>query len=81
MESARVLQPQALIPHILRCDVDTVRALLASIEEETDAAHRERRLAELLRERCDGNRSILHTCVAMCAPQSNKEHDSGERGR
>ncbi len=78
MQVLFLLQPQALIPHILRCDVEKVKSLLQSIEEETDVTHKEKRLQELLKERCDGSRTVLHTCVAMCAPQSNKESDSGE---
>lgn len=28
-------------------------------------------------ERCDGNRNILHACISMCSPTSNKENDQG----
>jgi E3 ubiquitin-protein ligase EDD1 len=31
----------------------------------------------ILNERCDGNRNILHACINMCAPTSNKENDQG----
>lgn len=31
----------------------------------------------ILTERCDGNRNILHACVSMCSPTSNKENDQG----
>ena len=42
-----------------------------------DAIVRERRIDQMLSERCDGNRNILHACVAACAPSSNKDLDSG----
>lgn len=31
----------------------------------------------VLAERCDGNRNILHACVNMCSPTSNKENEQG----
>lgn len=34
-------------------------------------------IATILRERCDGNRNLLHACVSMCAPVSNKDHEAG----
>lgn len=33
---------------------------------------------DITKEHCDGNRNILHTCVAMCAPTSNKDYDQGK---
>lgn len=30
-----------------------------------------------MNERCDGNRNILHACINMCAPTSNKETEQG----
>lgn len=35
-------------------------------------------LSQILAERCDGNRNLLHACVSVCAPVSNKEHDNGK---
>lgn len=32
-------------------------------------------LSQILAERCDGNRNLLHACVSVCAPISNKELD------
>lgn len=37
----------------------------------------EQQVLSILQERCDGNRNILHACVHMCAPTSNKEPDIG----
>jgi len=42
-----------------------------------DAIVRERSIDQMLSERCDGNRNILHACVAACAPSSNKDLDTG----
>jgi len=42
-----------------------------------DAIVRERSIDQMLSERCDGNRNILHACVAVCAPSSNKDLDTG----
>jgi len=38
---------------------------------------RECNIDQMLSERCDGNRNILHACVAACAPSSNKDLDAG----
>lgn len=38
----------------------------------------EQQILAILQERCDGNRNILHACVHMCAPTSNKEPDVGK---
>lgn len=35
-------------------------------------------ISTILRERCDGNRNLLHACVSMCAPVSNKDHEAGK---
>ncbi|XP_052763231.1 E3 ubiquitin-protein ligase UBR5-like isoform X2 [Mya arenaria] len=63
------IEHQSLLPHILRCDMEKVKAILASLEQEGS----QKLLPEVLQEHCDGNRNLLHTCVAMCIPLSNKE--------
>jgi len=35
-------------------------------------------LSQILAERCDGNRNLLHACVSVCAPISNKELEGTE---
>jgi len=35
-------------------------------------------LSQILAERCDGNRNLLHACVSVCAPVSNKELEGNE---
>lgn len=34
-------------------------------------------MQSILMERCDGNRNILHACINMCVPISNKEMEQG----
>ncbi|XP_053600812.1 E3 ubiquitin-protein ligase UBR5 [Plodia interpunctella] len=66
-----VPEPQLMMPRVLRCDLDGVRQLLHQLESD---ANKQQMLA-ILQERCDGNRNIIHACVHMCAPTSNKEPD------
>ncbi|XP_046357083.2 E3 ubiquitin-protein ligase UBR5-like isoform X2 [Haliotis rufescens] len=73
---ALAVQHQTLLPHILRCDVDQVKTILAAVEEDANSTSREQKLQEIIREHCDGSRNILHTTVAMCVPTSNKDYDS-----
>lgn len=69
------VEHQTLIPHILRCDVEKVKSILLSLEQEQDSAAVQKMQQDITKEHCDGNRNILHTCVAMCAPTSNKDYD------
>ncbi|XP_049887404.1 E3 ubiquitin-protein ligase UBR5 isoform X3 [Pectinophora gossypiella] len=66
-----VPEPQLMMPRVLRCDLDGVRQLLHQLEADTN----KQQILSILQERCDGNRNILHACVHMCAPTSNKEPD------
>ncbi|KAG7304394.1 hypothetical protein JYU34_011334, partial [Plutella xylostella] len=66
-----VPEPQIMMPRVLRCDLDGLRQLLHQLESDTNKLQ----IAQILQERCDGNRNILHACVHMCAPTSNKEPD------
>ncbi|XP_062606641.1 E3 ubiquitin-protein ligase UBR5-like isoform X3 [Saccostrea cucullata] len=69
------VEHQKLIPHILRCDLEKVKSILLSLEQEQESAAGQKILQEIVKEHCDGNRNILHTCVAMCIPTSNKDYD------
>ncbi|XP_078331394.1 E3 ubiquitin-protein ligase UBR5-like isoform X2 [Crassostrea virginica] len=69
------VEHQVLVPHILRCDVEKVKSILSSMEQEQDSAAGQKMLQDIFKEHCDGNRNILHTCVAMCSPTSNKDYD------
>ncbi|BFZ21562.1 hypothetical protein BsWGS_24601 [Bradybaena similaris] len=76
---AFTVKHQTLIAHILRSDIAKVKAVVVSLEEEAKEAGssvRGQRLQEVLQEHCDGNRNLLHMCVAACIPQSNKECDN-----
>ncbi|CAB3231410.1 unnamed protein product [Arctia plantaginis] len=66
-----VPEPQLMMPRVLRCDLDGVRQLLHQLESDSN----KQQILSILQERCDGNRNILHACVHMCAPTSNKEPD------
>ncbi|ESN90470.1 hypothetical protein HELRODRAFT_71154 [Helobdella robusta] len=74
---ALVNEAQMLMPAILKTDVEKVKNILQNIENKENAQDREKYIDMLLSERCDGNRNIIHACVAMCAPQSNKDNESG----
>ncbi|XP_026324159.1 E3 ubiquitin-protein ligase UBR5 isoform X3 [Hyposmocoma kahamanoa] len=66
-----VPEPQLMMPRVLRCDLEGVRTLLHQLEADSN----KQQVLSILQERCDGNRNILHACVHMCAPTSNKEPD------
>ncbi|XP_055716882.1 E3 ubiquitin-protein ligase hyd isoform X7 [Phlebotomus papatasi] len=62
---------QILMPRILRCDFKGVKSILSQLENGELKAQ----INNILAERCDGNRNIIHACVSMCAPSSNKDND------
>ncbi|XP_058797650.1 E3 ubiquitin-protein ligase hyd isoform X2 [Phymastichus coffea] len=64
-----------LMPRILRCDYDGVKQIFANLEQ--DLKTNTLQMQSILNERCDGNRNILHACISMCAPTSNKENEQG----
>ncbi|XP_012151178.2 E3 ubiquitin-protein ligase hyd isoform X2 [Megachile rotundata] len=64
-----------LMPRILRCDYDSVKQVFCNLEQ--DHKNNLAQLQTILMERCDGNRNILHACISMCSPTSNKENDQG----
>lgn len=69
------VEAQLLMSKILRCDLDGIGAVLTQLDNEAKAgvAGAASALQGVLAERCDGNRNILHACVTMCVPTSNKE--------
>lgn len=67
------IENQLLMPRILRCDLDGVKQVLASLEHDDVSSVGNTSLQAILNERCDGNRNVFHACVTMCAPTSNKE--------
>ncbi|XP_015437397.1 PREDICTED: E3 ubiquitin-protein ligase UBR5 isoform X2 [Dufourea novaeangliae] len=66
---------QLLMPRILRCDYDSVKQVFCNLEQ--DLKNNPGQIQAILTERCDGNRNILHACISMCSPTSNKENDQG----
>ncbi|KAK6491509.1 E3 ubiquitin-protein ligase UBR5 isoform X6 [Huso huso] len=67
------VEKQTLMQHILRCDYEACRQYLMNLEQAVLLEQIPQSLNALLGHRCDGNRNILHACVAVCFPTSNKE--------
>ncbi|XP_066547011.1 E3 ubiquitin-protein ligase UBR5 isoform X4 [Amia ocellicauda] len=67
------VEKQTLMQHILRCDLEACRQYLINLEQAVLLEQTPQALNTLLGHRCDGNRNILHTCVSVCFPISNKE--------
>ncbi|XP_075236131.1 E3 ubiquitin-protein ligase hyd isoform X1 [Lycorma delicatula] len=67
-----VLQNQILMSRILRCDLESIKQVLRTLQQEPRNSEM---LQAILAERCDGNRNILHACVSMCTPTSNKDSE------
>ncbi|VDH90552.1 E3 ubiquitin-protein ligase EDD1, partial [Mytilus galloprovincialis] len=70
------VEHQTLIQHVLRCDLEKVKSILSTLEQEQSTPGGQNQLKDILHEHCDGNRNIIHTCVAMCVPTSNKDYDA-----
>lgn len=70
---AMIPETQLIMPRILRCDFKGFKALLTQLENSADA---KTQIQAILNERCDSNRNIVHTCVSMCSPTSNKDNDN-----
>ncbi|GFU25773.1 e3 ubiquitin-protein ligase UBR5 [Nephila pilipes] len=69
------LEHQTLLPPILKCEIETVRQTLASLERDSGTPFGQNTLQCVLNERCDGNRNIFHAAVTTCFPSSNKDSD------
>lgn len=72
-----VTENQLLIPRILACDIEGVRSGLACLESFTES-YKQSAVQGILNERCDGGRNVIHACVSMCSPTSNKDSDVQE---
>lgn len=70
---ALVFESLLVMPRILRCDFEGVKQVLINLEHDNKTSCLQ--IAALLQERCDGNRNILHACVNMCSPSSNKDNE------
>ncbi|GIX75673.1 hypothetical protein CDAR_406353 [Caerostris darwini] len=69
------LEHQTLLPPILKCEQETVRQTLNSLERDSASHFTQNTLQSVLNERCDGNRNIFHAAVTTCFPSSNKDSD------
>uniref|UniRef100_A0A8C7DH14 E3 ubiquitin-protein ligase UBR5 n=1 Tax=Oncorhynchus kisutch TaxID=8019 RepID=A0A8C7DH14_ONCKI len=67
------VEKQTLMQHVLRCDFDACRQYLVNLEQAVLLEQSPHVLHSFLGHRCDGNRNILHACVSVCFPVSNKE--------
>ena len=63
-----------LIPHILRYDLDKIRAILNDLQSNSD----EHLLKSILDEQLDGGRNLLHACIHITTPLTNKEYFPSE---
>jgi len=54
-----------------------IQEIFYFIENNLTYSNANAQVQQILKERCDGNRNILHACVNMCAPTSNKETEQG----
>lgn len=67
------VEKQTLMQHILRCDYEACRQYLVNLEQAVVLEQNLQMLQTFISHRCDGNRNILHACVSVCFPTSNKE--------
>ncbi|XP_031552973.1 E3 ubiquitin-protein ligase UBR5-like isoform X3 [Actinia tenebrosa] len=68
------MEPQKLMSYVLDCDYEGIQNFLELMG--SSAASTNSLLDLALKERCDGNRNILHACVSMCFP--TLAHEPGE---
>lgn len=71
---AMIPETQLVMQRILRCDFKGFKNVLNQIEASGDA-NIKTQINTILNERCDGNRNIIHACVSMSSPTSNKDND------
>lgn len=69
-----ITESQLLIPRILACDIEGIRSALGCLETFAES-FRQSAIQGILNERCDGGRNVIHACVSMCSPTSNKDPD------
>jgi E3 ubiquitin-protein ligase EDD1 len=72
-----VTENQLLMPRLLTCDIDGVRHVMNCLETSSET-YRLSSVQSIVNERCDGGRNVIHACVSMCSPTSNKDADVQE---
>uniref|UniRef100_H2Y8U7 UBR-type domain-containing protein n=1 Tax=Ciona savignyi TaxID=51511 RepID=H2Y8U7_CIOSA len=70
-----VFRNHVLMPLILRRDLRAFEALISSVESNKAQGW----FHSLCEERCDGQRNLLHMCIDMTIPSSNKEQKADEK--
>jgi len=65
-----VTENHLLMPRLLSCDIEGVRHVLNCLETSDS---NKTAVQSIINERCDGGRNVIHACVSMCSPHSNKE--------
>ncbi|XP_065062827.1 E3 ubiquitin-protein ligase UBR5-like isoform X1 [Rhopilema esculentum] len=66
-----IIKSQALMKSISKCDIEGIRESLQAMEKEPGMVD------EMVNEKCDGNRNIIHKAVSMCLPKSAATKPSG----
>ena len=69
-----VTENHLLMPKLLACDIEGTRQVLTCLESSLEVA-RSSGAQSIVNERCDGGRNVIHACVSMCSPTSNKDAD------
>ena len=65
-----VTENHLLMPRLLSCDIEGVRHVLNCLETSDS---NKTAVQSIINERCDGGRNVIHACVSMCSPSSNKD--------
>ncbi|KAL1449793.1 hypothetical protein WDU94_002267, partial [Cyamophila willieti] len=63
---------QTLLDKILACNYKAIVDTLYRLERDSNPDT----IRSILAERCDANRNIIHACVTLCQPVSNKDPDT-----
>lgn len=66
------LKPNLVQPYLLDAGTHNNYFNTSHFSESSDTVQ------AILAERCDGNRNVLHACVSMCTPTSNKETETSK---
>uniref|UniRef100_H2Y8U8 UBR-type domain-containing protein n=1 Tax=Ciona savignyi TaxID=51511 RepID=H2Y8U8_CIOSA len=74
-----VFRNHVLMPLILRRDLRAFEALISSVESNKAQGWFHVFSQSLCEERCDGQRNLLHMCIDMTIPSSNKEQKADEK--
>ena len=69
-----VTKNHLLMPKLLACDIEGTRQVLTCLESAFKVAQ-SATAQSIVNERCDGGRNVIHACVSMCSPTSNKDAD------